>query len=325
MRFWLLPLILLGEIALFTALSGQSFSPASGATSYFRSYFADLLCQSAPVLLLAFGMTVILMTAGIDLSAGSMVALVACAMASFPAGPGFWWTAVPAGLALALLLGATNGALIAWLDVPPIIATLGTMILYRGLCFVVMGDLEKSPFLNVPAYEWLGQPGGAALLLALTFALGGCWLKRSRWLREILMLGGNPVAARYAGIPASRRIVQVYTLAGGLAFLAALAFTARNSSVSASSLTGLELQVIVAVVLGGTRVQGGAGSLLGSFYGVLIIAVMDEGLRGAAQWGARNLPFKLSHLEYILLGLLLVVGVWLNTRGRKPADNRPPG
>ena len=151
MRFWLLPLILLGEIALFTALSGQSFSPASSAASYFRSYFADLLCQSAPVLLLAFGMTVILMTAGIDLSAGSMVALVACAMASFPAGPGFWWTAVPAGLALALLLGATNGALIAWLDVPPIIATLGTMILYRGLCFVVMGDLEKSPFLNVPA------------------------------------------------------------------------------------------------------------------------------------------------------------------------------
>lgn len=319
MRHWLLPLILLAEIALFTALGGQSFASAGDAASYFRSYFADLLCQSAPVLLIAFGMTIVLITAGIDLSVGSMVALVACVMASFPAGPEFWWTAVPLGLALALLLGATNGALIAWLDVPPIITTLGTMILYRGLCFVIMGDLEKSPFLSVPGYEWLGQVSGAALLLFLTFGLCGFWLQRSRWLREILMLGGNPIAARYAGIPVSRRIIETYGIVGLLAFLAALTFTARNSSVSASSLTGLELQVIVAVVLGGTRVQGGAGSMLGTFYGVLIIAVMDEGLRGAAQWGSRHLPFKISHLEYILLGLLLVVGVWLNTRERPTA------
>jgi ribose/xylose/arabinose/galactoside ABC-type transport system permease subunit len=183
-RRWLLPLILLAEIALFTALSGQSFTSTADAASYFRSYFADLVCQSAPVLLIAFGMTIVLMTAGIDLSVGSMVALVACVMASFPAGPEFWWTAVPLGLALALLLGATNGALIAWLDVPPIITTLGTMILYRGLCFVVMGDLEKSPFLSVPGYEWLGQVSGAALLLVLTFGLAGFWLKRSRWLRR---------------------------------------------------------------------------------------------------------------------------------------------
>ena len=324
MRRWLLPLILLAEIALFTILSGQSFTSASDAGAYFRSYFADLICQSAPVLLLAFGMTIVLMTAGIDLSVGSLVALVACVMSSFPAGTEFWWTAVPIGLALALLLGATNGALIAWLDVPPIIATLGTMILYRGLCFVVMGDLEKSPFLSVPAYEWFGQISGASLLVLLTFILLGFWLNRSRWLREILMLGGNPIAARYAGIPVTRRILQVYSLVGLLGFLAALTFTARNSSVSASSLTGLELQVIVAVVLGGTRVQGGAGSLLGTFYGVLIIAVMDEGLRGAAKWGTDHLPFKISHLEYVLLGLLLVVGVWLNSRERmkKPAETK---
>lgn len=320
MRHWVLPLVLLAEIALFTALSGQSFTSGSEVVAYFRSYFADLFCQSAPVLLLAFGMTVILMTAGIDLSVGSMVALVACVMASFPAGPAFWYTAVPVGLALALVLGATNGALIAWLDVPPIIATLGTMILYRGLCFVTMGDLEKSPFLGVPSYEWLGQFQGAIVLVALTFVAGGLWLKRSRWLREILMLGGNRIAARYAGIPVERRALQVYALAGVLAFLAALSFTARNSSVSASSLSGLELQVIVAVVLGGTRVQGGSGSIVGSFYGVLIIAVMDEGLRGAARWGSEHLPFKISHLEYILLGLLLVVGVWLNTRGRTTTD-----
>lgn len=133
------------------------------------------------------------------------------------------------------------------------------------------------------------------------------------------MLGGNRVAARYAGIPVTRRLCEVYALMGLLAFFAALCFTARNSSVSASSLTGLELQVIVAVVLGGTRVQGGGGSLVGTFFGVVIIAVMDEGLRGAAVWGDQHLPFKISHLQYLLLGALLVTGVWLNTRMERPA------
>ena len=230
---------------------------------------------------------------------------------------------MPVGLPLALLLGAINGALIARLDVPPIIATLGTMILYRGLCFIVMGDLEKSPFLDVPAYAALGQFTGAALLVAVVYLLGGSWMARSRWLQELLTLGGNRVAARYAGIHVARRTVEVYTLAGFLGFLAALVFTARNGSVSASSLTGLELQVIVAVVLGGTRVQGGAGSLLGTFCGVLIIAVMDEGLRGATQWGVEHLPFKISHLKHVLLGLLLVGGVWLNSRRTGPAQTKP--
>lgn len=314
MKTWALPFLLLIEVALFTAISGQSFQSFPEVWHYFSSYFADLFCQSTPVLLAAFGMTLVMMSAGIDLSVGSMVALVACVMSSVSGGPAFWWTAVPLGLVVALVLGGTNGALIAWLDVPPIIATLGTMILYRGLCFVVMGDLEKSPFLNVPGYELLGQLAGSTLLLALVFGAGGVWLRYSRWRREVLMLGGNRVAARYAGIAVVRRTIEIYTLAGLMAFLAALAFTARNGSVSASSLTGFELQVIVAVVLGGTRVQGGTGSLAGTFFGVLIVAVMDEGLRGAAGWGGRHLPFKVSHLEYLLLGTLLVTGVWLNTR-----------
>lgn len=314
MKRWALPLLLLAEMAFFTAVGGPQFDSVAGFLRYFQNYLGDLLAQSAPVLLLAFAMTLVLMTAGIDLSVGSMVALIACVMASFKSGTEFWWTAVPVGFVLALLLGFTNGALIAWLDIPPIIATLGTMIFYRGLCFVVMGDAERGPFIDVPGYESWGQFLGAALIVALVFVLGGTLFQRSRWRREILMLGGNRVAARYAGIPVPRRICEVYALVGLAAFLAALCFTARNGSVSASSLTGLELRIIVAVVLGGTRVQGGGGSLLGTFFGVLIIAVLDEGLRGAAVWGDRHLPFKISHLEYILLGTLLVVGVWLNTR-----------
>ena len=113
-------------------------------------------------------------------------------------------------------------------------------------------------------------------------------------------------------LPVYRRQTQVYTLMGGLVFLATLCATARAGSVKASWQTGLELQVIVAVVLGGTQVSGGVANVTGSLWGVLIIAVFQEGLRGASQW-QQSLPFKLSHVEYIMLGVLLVAGVWVNT------------
>jgi ribose/xylose/arabinose/galactoside ABC-type transport system permease subunit len=304
--------ILIGELAFFTLLSGKEFGSGEELVRYFRSYLGDLFVQSAPILVLAFGMTVVLMTAGIDLSVASMVALVACVMSSFPAGGNFYWTAVPAGLATGIAAGVLNGVLIARFDVPPIIATLGTMIFYRGLCFVIMGDLEKSPFLDVEGYHYLGEFGACAAVIAVVFVAGGFYFARSVWRRELLMIGGNRIAARYAGIRVERRLLQVYGVVGLLAFLAALCFTGRNGSVSASALSGLELHVIVAVVLGGTRVQGGNGTIIGTVFGVLFIAIMDEGLRGAAIWGARNLPFKISHLEYVMLGVLLVFGVWLN-------------
>jgi len=311
---WTLPVFLLVEIVLFTWISGVRLDSSEAAWIYFRGYFADLLAQSAPALLLALGMTLVISTAGIDLSVASQTALVACVMSTFAEGPRFWVTAIPIGMLLGVGLGVTNGLLIGRLDVPPIIATLGTMILYRGLCFAWLGEAENSPFLSVPGYDSLGEFWGSLVLIALAFLGFGTWFQKSRWRREILMMGGNRVAARYAGVPVTRRTFEVYGVMGLLASVAALTFTARNGSVSASSLTGMELRVIVAVVLGGTRVQGGMASLAGTFLGVFILAVLDEGLRGASRWGEEHLPFKLSHLQYILLGLLLVTGVWLNSR-----------
>jgi putative xylitol transport system permease protein len=120
------------------------------------------------------------------------------------------------------------------------------------------------------------------------------------------MLGGNRVAARYAGIPVFRRMLEVYAGMGALAFVAALCATSKDGSVMASWRSGLELQVIVAVVLGGTRVDGGYGSIVGSFWGVLLIAVLEEGLRSVA----------MSDLSLTILGGLLIAGVWLNTRSQ---------
>ena len=324
-RAGILLVLLVAEIALFTSISGNNFDAPGALLTYLRNYLTDLLAQTAPTLVVALGMTVILMASGIDLSIGSSVALISCVLSSFPAGPNFWWTALPAGVAVGVAAGGLNGFLIARLDVPPIIATLGTMIFYRGLCFVIMGDLEKSPFLDVAGYESLGQLPGVIALTAIVFLAGGTYFSNSVWRRHILMIGGNRTAARYAAIPVERRLIEVYVLMGLLAFLAALTFTARNGSVSASSLTGLELRVIVAVVLGGTQVQGGSGTILGTVFGVLFIAVLDEGLRGAAVWGAQHLPFRISHLEYVLLGLLLVFGVTWNTflQSRGPRTTEP--
>lgn len=317
MKHWILPALLLIELLGFSSISPVQIHSTAEFFAHVRSYTGDLVAQSGPILLLGFGMTIVLMTAGIDLSVGSMVALVACVMASISPGPGFWWCALPLGLCCGLGLGFANGLLIARLDVPPIIATLGTMIFFRGMCFLLMGELEKSPFVEVPGYDWFGQSGGVAVLVGLTYSVVGWFFWKSRWRRELLMIGGNRIAARYAGIPVTRRLCEVYTVMGGLAFLAALTFTGRNSSVSASSLTGVELHVIVAVVLGGTRVQGGLGSVIGTFFGVLVIAVLGEGLRGGTTWGDHHLPFKISHLENILLGVLLIAAVWGSTVGTR--------
>jgi len=197
-RAAILLFVLLLELAVFTSISGREFASLSEAAVYFRSYFADLFIQAAPVLLLAFGMTIILVTAGIDLSVASMAALVACVMSSFAGDANFWWRAVPAGLAVGLGAGALNGLLVARFDVPPIIATLGTMIFYRGLCFVIMGDLEKSPFLDVRGYSAIGSFAGAAALIVIVFAFGGLYFSNSAWRCELLMIGGNRIAARYA-------------------------------------------------------------------------------------------------------------------------------
>lgn len=314
-----LPVLFVAELAVFAPISGVRFDSAEAFGRSSRLYATDLVTQAAPLIVLAVGMTAVLMTGGIDLSIGSMVALIAAVMATFDPGASFWWTAVPLGLLCGLGLGWFNGWLIARLDVPPIIATLGTLFLFRGLCEVRLGDQEFGTFYDVPGYAWLGGLGGALAVITLAFVLGGGWFYWSRIRRELLMLGGNRVAARYAGIPVFRRTAQVYTAMGGLAFVAAICFTARNGSVSATSFGGLELQVIVAVVLGGTRVEGGNGSIIGAVIGVLMIAVLDEGLRSAEMFHADVLPFKIQHLKYVLMGGLLVIGVWINRRSANAA------
>ncbi|HUE14929.1 MAG TPA: ABC transporter permease [Planctomycetaceae bacterium] len=316
MQRFLLPLLLLAETAALAPMSGVRFGSWDAFSQTFGWYLNDLVVDAAPILVLSFGMTAVLMSGGIDLSVGSMTALVACVMATFEPGRQFWLTAIPVGLAVGAGLGLFNGLLVAAFDVPPIIATLGTLFFYRGLCDAVLKGTKPSPFIDVPGYGRLGELAGVLVLFGVVLVLGGAWFRWSRWRREILMIGGNRVAARYAAIPVNRRLVELYTLSGILAFIAAICFTAHDGSASAASYNGLELQVIVAVVLGGTSVNGGRGSVLGSVVGVFLVAVLAEGLRagGSVFWIQEKLPFKFNNLRFVLLGTLLLIGVWINTR-----------
>jgi ribose transport system permease protein len=309
-------------MAALAPMSGVRFGSLAAFSETFGWYLNDLVVEAAPILVLAFGMTVVLMSGGIDLSVGSMTALVACVMSTFEPGRQFWLTAVPIGLAVGASLGLFNGLLVAAFDVPPIIATLGTLFFYRGLCDAVLKGTKPSPFIDVPGYGRLGELAGALAIVACVLVLGGGWFRWSRWRRDILMIGGNRVAARYAAIRVNRRLIELYTLSGILAFIAAVCFTAHDGSASAASYNGLELQVIVAVVLGGTSVNGGRGSILGSIVGVFLVAVLAEGLRagGSVFWIQERLPFKFNNLRFLLLGALLLIGVWINTRRGHSAD-----
>lgn len=311
MKTHLLAGLLLLELLIFASVSGFYFlGPAN---------LAEIFVKSGKILVPAFGMTLILMTGGIDLSIGSAVALLACILGRLTVGPTLWvWT--PIILILGLLLGLFNGVLIGIINIPPIIATLGTMILFRGLCYVIVGDVEYAPFRDVRGFELLGGFTTILLLAVILYVGIGIYFENSRWRREICVLGGNPVAARYAGISHSRRILEVYAFMGLLAAVTSLFWAGRNLSVRAGIAEGLELQVVVAVVLGGTRVQGGSGSLIGTFLGVMLIAVLEEGFRStAAVLGAHGvqLPFDIQYLQLLLIGVLLLTGVWLSTKSKR--------
>jgi ribose/xylose/arabinose/galactoside ABC-type transport system permease subunit len=316
-RHVLLPALLALE---FAWLLWHSNIPLDDSERFLRVFWGTLeaiLIHAAPLLVLALGMTLVLITAGIDLSVGSMTALIACAMSTFEGGESFWLTAVPVGLLVAMVLGAVNGTLIAKMDIPPIIATLGTLFFYRGLCYIVLPEGKTSNVFNrvpegavLPNYQWFGEFPGAVVIAIAVLGFAGIWISWSRWRREILMLGGNPIAARYAGIPVDKRLFQVYAFMGLCAFLAAIIGTARDGAVSANWQEGLELQVIVAVVLGGTRVDGGFGTFTGTIWGVFLVVVLDEVLRTIGQ----------SEKQPLLLGLLLILGVKL-TEALEPQTN----
>lgn len=289
----------------------------------------DILRHSCEIGLLALALTPVIITGGIDLSVGSLLGLSAILFGSF------WHDAglpIPVAIALTLGVGAVagglNGALITQLKLPPLIVTLGTYSLFRGLAeAITRGSVTYTDFpagfLFLGQERLLGLPAQAWLFFAVAAAI---WLlvHRTTFGRSYRAIGFAPEGARYAGLPVDRRVASVYVIAGVIAALAAIIYTARLGQAKADAGTGYELFAITAVVLGGTSIFGGTGSIYGTLIGVAAIAVLKNGLACLPAVMRMNAAEEISGLlTGALLLLALTAGVlpryWAQWRARHPA------
>src|SRR5437667_1345565 len=283
----------------------------------------DMVRHSVEMGLLALVMTPIILTGGIDLSVGSLLGLCAILFGKLWRDAGL---PIPLAMACTLGIGAVagglNALLITWLQLPPLIVTLGSYSLFRGLAEAITRGVDTftnfpPSFLVLGQERLLGVPAQAPVFIVIAI---GIWLlvHRTTFGRSFRAIGFAPDGARYAGIPVERRVALVYVLAGVVAALAAVIYTARLGQARADAGAGYELFAITAVVLGGTSIFGGTGSVHGTLLGVASIAVLSNGLVHARQ--PREVAGMLTGLLLLLaLSSGVVSRLWTAIRRRSNA------
>ena len=267
-------LVLIAEIVLFNTL-GRRFLTADNV--------ANIVRQSVEIGLLALVMTPVILTGGIDLSVGSLLGLCAVIFGMLWHDVGLSpWVAGLGAIAVGAFGGGVNALLIARLGLPPLIVTLGTFSLFRGLAEALTGGTRSftgfpESFLALGNGFLLGVPVQAWVFLIIAAAV---WLlvHRTTFGRSFRAIGFAPEGARYAGLPVERRLGLAYLLAGAVAGLAAVIFVSRVTEARANAGLGYELAAITAVVLGGTSIFGGIGTVHGTLLGVAAVAVLANGL-----------------------------------------------
>jgi ribose/xylose/arabinose/galactoside ABC-type transport system permease subunit len=257
--------------------------------------------------LMALGMTLIIITGGIDLSVGSNLALVSVAVGfSYAAGLPLP-LAIVFGLVVGVAAGLFNGLFITLLDLHPLVVTLGTFALFQGLAYGLTEARAVSDF--PPWFAYFGQAyllnvvPGQLFIFIVAVAVVWLILSRTRFGRYVYAIGNNEEAAHFSGVPVRRVKLALYSGTGLLVGMAAVIYTSRVYTARGDSGLGLELDVISAVVLGGASIYGGSGTIGGTVLGVLIIATLRNGLVLA------GVP---STWQVFVLGVLLLVAVFLN-------------
>lgn len=257
-------------IALFLGLSIGSphFLTSTNLSSVVR--------QTAVINITALGMTLIIIAGGIDLSVGAILAF-----ATNIGGQGIvlgWpiWVVYPLMLALGLALGLLNGYLVTRIAVPALIITLGTMNIYRGVLMVITKGRYITP---IPAaYQAVGTGFVPFLFLVVVLAAFMFVTLRTRFGRNLFAIGGGEQAALYSGVPVRRNKVVVYAISGVLSALAGIILVGRSGFIQPQSGMGYEMSAIAAVVIGGTSITGGSGSVLGTFFGSVLLGLILAGL-----------------------------------------------
>ena len=282
----------------------------------------DVLVQISGIAIAAVGMTLVILTAGIDLSVGSVLALSGCAGAMAGIGLaefGPAWLAssglsVPLGFLAAVAVGAlcglANGVMITKVPLTPFIATLGIMGVARGLAYYIS---HSSPVQVVPGMRQiaLARPGGIPfpiLLMLLIYLLGWLALRHTRFGRNVYAIGGNEESARLSGIKIHATKIAVYTLTGALSAVSGLIVAGRLAWMMPQEGDGFELDVIAAVVIGGTSLSGGQGSVLGTLLGALIMGVVRNGM---------NLLAVDYNVQKVVIGGIIIAAVSVDVMAKR--------
>ncbi len=291
----MLVLVLVGEFVLFASLSPYFLDVYTLSDATFN--FTERAIVALPLALL-------IMAGEIDISVAAIIALASVTMGLTASTGASTGTVVAAGLGTGLAAGVINGALVTLGRVPAIVATIGTMTLFRGAAYAVLGDrvLKEYP----PAFAQFGQgylvgPVSIELALFVLFALlFGVFLHYTRWGRVVFAVGANPVASRFAGVPVNRYRFALFAVTGLFSGLAAVLLTSRLGSTRPSIAQGWELEIISMVILGGVSVWGGKGSILGVVLAALVFGLITFGL------GLMNVP---GIVMSIFVGTLLILVV----------------
>ncbi len=258
--------------------------------------------------LVALPMTFIIITGGIDLSVGAIFGLAAIVL-------GYTWqnlglpleVAILVALAAGTLAGFINGLFIVRVKVPPLIMTLATLALFRGLAEGISQarSVRGYPewFYQLGQGDFLGVPTQLWLLIIFTL-ITGIILARTSFGRSLYAMGNNEVAARFSGIPVDRYKLAIYTFSGFMAALAGYIFVSRVSTTRSDMGSGLELDVIAAVVLGGTSIFGGTGSIAGTIIGVFLIQLLKNGLSLTGVTGDSTI---------VVIGVVLILSILINS------------
>ena len=277
-------------------------------TPYFLtvSNLLNVAEQTSINAIVAVGMTFVILSAGIDLSVGSIVALAGVVLGQALAGGRAMPVAVPLALATGLGCGLVNGGLISWGGLPPFIVTLGTMSIARGAALLVTEGRPISgfdPAFRVIATGRLGYIPAPVIVMALVYLVAHFVLSRTTFGRYVYAIGGNEEATRLSGVDVRFHKTMVYVVCGVTSAIAAALLTARLNTAQPIAGIMYELDAIAAVVIGGTSLSGGEGNLGGTLIGALTMGVLRNGL---------NLLGVSSFLQQLVIGVVIIVAVLID-------------
>ncbi|WP_136440416.1 ABC transporter permease [Pacificoceanicola onchidii] len=248
---------------------------------YFFSFsnFRAVAVGMAPTAIIVIGMAILLASGGFDLSVGSVMALSSTVVAMLLLAGLPIPLAVICGLILGALVGIVNGVLVTGLGINPLIATLGTMSIARGIALVLTEGFSVSSL--PPSFAWIGKAdiGGLPVIVLLTIVLVILFdlaVRHTRFFRQVYFIGANEKAALLSGIHVTRVRIILYALTGVLAALAGVLLASRLMSGTPTAGNGIELQVLAAAVIGGASLRGGEGTILGAFLGVVFVALINN-------------------------------------------------